>query len=163
MIEHLTDRAKLIEARRRARTALEHSTGDLNYAERVHRLAETGIGGAIAHESRPNIERARAKRDEVAAHVADLDAAIAELDAADAAEAERVEREQAATRARAIEQADVALLDARIAHDRAVGTRIGIALAEPFDRAAYLAAVAESDAAQISLTVARTARAALEH
>lgn len=156
-VPEISDRATLDEVARRRRldvAAAEGTLADAKTVEHMRSLGQTVAGPDLAAAE----ERLASARESLA----EVEADIAAIDKAEADEAARVERARAQERAKAIKAAEAALLDARLAHDKAAGHRISIAMGATPDRAEYLRACAASDAAHEAYLSALAARELLE-
>lgn len=157
VVPEITDRAALVEVARRRRidiAAAEGTLADAKTVEHMRSLGQTVAGPDLATAE----ERLASARESLA----EVEADIAAIDKAEADEAARVERARAQERAKAIKAAEAALLDARLAHDKAAGHRIGVAMGATPDRGEYLRACAASDEAHEAYLSALAARELLE-
>lgn len=152
-VPEISVRATLDEVARRRRldvTAAEGTLADAKTVEHMRSLGQTVAGPDLAAAE----ERLASARESLA----EVEADIAAIDKAEADEAARVERARAQERAKAIKAAEAALLDARMAHDKAAGHRIGVAMGATPDRGEYLRACAASDEAHEAYLSALAAR-----
>jgi len=157
VVPEITDRAALVEVARRRRMDVAAAEGEVHDARVVDELRS--LGKQVAG---PDLAKAEQDLARVREALAEVEADIAAIDKAAADEVARVERERAQERARAIKAAEAALLDARMAHDKAAGQRISVAMGATPDRAEYLRACAASDEAHEAYLSALAARELLE-
>lgn len=156
-VPEITDRAALLELARRRRldvAAAEGTLADAKTVEHMRSLGQTVAGPDLATAE----ERLASARESLA----EVEDDIAAIDKAEADEAARVEGARAQERGKAIKAAEAALLDARMAHDKAAGHRIGVAMGATPDRGEYLRACAASDEAHEAYLSALAARELLE-
>lgn len=150
-------RADLHERRRRLRIDADRIAAELAGVARAQSMAASGIWGKVDLGTLPDPAKLRAQLDSVESEIERLD----QIDAQHAREAAEQAAEAEALRREAATAAEQALVEARMAYDRAQAERLRCAVAGKL--AEYTAACEASDAARDAYEAAQQAAEEARH